>query len=44
VREAAQYSVHGALPLRDNSSKVSLLVNLTQRALHHAVERHMETR
>ena len=39
VREAAAYSVHGALPLRDNTNKVSLLINLTERALLSALAR-----
>ena len=39
VRAAAEHAVHGALPLRDNASKVSLLVNLTERALTRALAR-----
>jgi CO/xanthine dehydrogenase Mo-binding subunit/CO/xanthine dehydrogenase FAD-binding subunit len=39
VREAAEHSVHGALPLRDNASKVNLLINLTERALNRAIEK-----
>jgi CO/xanthine dehydrogenase Mo-binding subunit/CO/xanthine dehydrogenase FAD-binding subunit len=39
VRAAAQQAVHGALPLRDNQSKVDLLVNLTERAALRALER-----
>nr|MCH9674785.1 FAD binding domain-containing protein [Gammaproteobacteria bacterium] len=39
VRAAAQQAVHGALPLRDNQSKVDLLVNLTERAALRALDR-----
>ena len=37
VAEAAATAVHGALALKDNESKIPLLVNLTARALERAV-------
>jgi CO/xanthine dehydrogenase FAD-binding subunit len=37
VRDAAVQAVHGALPLRDNRSKVTLLINLTERAVNRAL-------
>lgn len=39
LRAAAEQAVHGALPLRDNRSKVDLLVNLTERAARRALDR-----
>jgi CO/xanthine dehydrogenase Mo-binding subunit/CO/xanthine dehydrogenase FAD-binding subunit len=39
IQRAAALAVHGALPLKDNASKVVLLVNLTERAIRKAASR-----
>ena len=38
IRTAAERAAHGALPLRDNGYKVTLLVNLTERAVQRAID------
>ncbi|MEL3892052.1 molybdopterin cofactor-binding domain-containing protein [Ferrovibrio sp. MS7] len=37
IRQAAELAVHGSLPLRDNTHKTHLLVNLTERAITSAI-------